>query len=99
MRISDWSSDVCSSDLLMDAAAGAETALDRFATALDAEIAPDPDENAFAIGEEQFDRRLHHEHAIRHGAPELWRYGMHLVEEVEREIGRASCRERVWQYV
>lgn len=77
---------------LMDAAADAEKALDRFATALDAEIAPDPDERAFAIGDEQFDRRLHHEHAIRHGAPELWRYGMHLVEEVEREVAALAAR-------
>jgi hypothetical protein len=76
---------------LLDAAADAEKALDRFATALHAEIAPDPDERSFAIGEEQFDHRLHHEHAIRHGAPELWRYGMHLVDEVEREVAALAA--------
>lgn len=78
---------------LLDAAADAERALDRFATALDAEIVPDPDANAFAIGEAQFDRRLHHEHAIRHGAPELWRYGLHLIEETQARL--VSVAERL----
>jgi hypothetical protein len=45
-----------------------------------------PDDLSFAIGEEQFNRRLHHEHALQAGAPELYRYGLHLVEEVEAEV-------------
>ncbi len=40
----------------------------------------------FAVGEEAFNFRLHYEHALRSTAPELWRYGMHLVEEVELEL-------------
>ena len=42
--------------------------------------------DGFAIGEDAFNFRLHYEHALRSTAPELWRYGMHLVEEVEAEL-------------
>ena len=52
------------------AAAGqALEALKRFGTALRDEIEPAADPHAFAIGEEQFSRRLHHEHALMAGAP------------------------------
>jgi uncharacterized protein (DUF885 family) len=57
-----------------------------FGAALRDEIEPNPDPQAFAIGEEQFGRRLYHEHALVAGAPELWRYGVQLQEEVTREI-------------
>ncbi len=50
------------------------------------ELNAHPDDLSFAIGEEQFNRRLHHEHALQAGAPELYRYGLHLVEEVEAEV-------------
>ncbi len=46
-------------------------ALTRFGTALRDEIEPSADPLSFAIGEEQFGRRLHHEHALEAGAPEL----------------------------
>ena len=42
----------------------------------------------FAIGEDAFDFRLHYEHALRDTAPELWRYGTNLVEEVEQDLVR-----------
>lgn len=42
----------------------------------------------FAIGEDAFNFRLHYEHALRDTAPELWRYGTHLVEEVESDLVR-----------
>jgi len=61
-------------------------ALVAFGAALRDEIEPAPDPHAFAIGEEQFSRRLHHEHALMAGAPELWRYGVHLQEEVTQQI-------------
>ncbi|MGH7585930.1 MAG: DUF885 domain-containing protein [Gemmatimonadales bacterium] len=77
---------------LAEAAERAAAALERFGQALDSEIVPDPDELAFAVGEDQFDRRLHHEHAIRHGAPELWRYGLHLVEEIEAEVAALAAQ-------
>jgi hypothetical protein len=66
---------------LRSAAGQALEQLKRFGLALRDEIEPDADPHAFAIGEEQFARRLHHEHAVVSGAPELWRYGLHLQEE------------------
>ncbi|MBI4420817.1 MAG: DUF885 domain-containing protein [Gemmatimonadetes bacterium] len=41
---------------------------------------------SFAIGEDGFNFRLHYEHALRDTAPELWRYGTHLVDEVEHDL-------------
>ncbi len=67
-------------------------ALKRFGTALRDEIEPAEDSQAFAIGEEQFSRRLHHEHALVAGAPELWRYGLHLQQETEAELAAAAGR-------
>src|SRR3546814_6770178 len=68
MRISDWSSDVCSSDLLLDANDPAT---------MSRPDAPDP--TAWCI----------------HGA--LHRRVAHA--RCVMQIGRASCRERVCQYV
>jgi len=56
----------------------------------------------FAIGEDAFNFRLHYQHALRSTAPELWRYGMHLVEEVERDVAalaRAIDPSAPWQDV
>ena len=61
-------------------------ALARFGAALRDEIEPSADPLSFAIGEEQFSRRLHHEHALVSGAPELWRYGLRLKEETEAQL-------------
>jgi uncharacterized protein DUF885 len=61
-------------------------ALVGFGAVLREEIDPSPDPHAFAIGEEQFSRRLQHEHALASGPSELWRYGLHLQEEVTRDI-------------
>ncbi|MFN8652280.1 MAG: DUF885 domain-containing protein [Gemmatimonadales bacterium] len=69
-----------------DAAAAAESELNRFALALRGELRAHHDDLSFAIGEEQFNRRLHHEHALRAGAPELYRYGLHLADEVAHEV-------------
>jgi uncharacterized protein (DUF885 family) len=70
-----------------------------FGAALKDEIEPNPDPQAFAIGEEQFNRRLHHEHALMAGPPELWRYGLHLQEEVTEEIVALAERmdRRPWR--
>src|SRR3546814_9883383 len=99
MRISDWSSDVCSSDLqFADAAAGGGHELERQRLALgvvpDAALQLGP-----AGGVEQ-----------RGGLGGVVGVRLHIlvVNPVERrgagmgdglEIGRASCRERVCQYV
>lgn len=40
----------------------------------------------FAIGRDNFDFRLHFEHALRETAPELLRYGEALVAELETEL-------------
>jgi uncharacterized protein (DUF885 family) len=42
---------------------------------------------------------MHFEHALRDTAPELWRYGHHLVEEVEADLAARAARlgEPRWQ--
>src|SRR3546814_20411521 len=90
MRISDWSSDVCSSDLprsyAMQVAKSVflqtlrKNKVISIGSILDLAALGDVDD---APGPEQ--------HA--HGQRELRR-----VEAAIGELGRASCRERVWQY-
>src|SRR5436189_177432 len=46
----------------------------------------------FALGEEDFNFHLHYEHALRDTAPELWRYGLHLKEELEADLGARAAR-------
>src|SRR3546814_5253216 len=97
MRISDWSSDVCSSDL--DAASVAPTmqaALDNWAEAGPRLIALAEDLNHDAIPKERF-----HERDAASPLPRAyqWADGSAYVNHVALEIGRASCRERVCQYV
>ena len=77
---------------LEEAAAGALAALKVFGAALTGRLAPSADPTAFAVGEEQFNRRLHHEHALLASAPELWRYGLHLRDEVEAELEQVARR-------
>jgi hypothetical protein len=77
---------------LQEAVGEALEALKRFGTALRDEIEPAADPHAFAVGEEQFSRRLHYEHALTAGAPELWRYGLHLQEETEAELAALAGR-------
>src|SRR3546814_7388932 len=81
MRISDWSSDVCSSDLVI---AGIDRAEVDLLVRLDDEppVAP-------CLGQSAVDE-LDGAAAARH------RRG---VEIAPHEIGRASCRDRVCQYV
>jgi uncharacterized protein (DUF885 family) len=46
----------------------------------------------FAIGEDAFNFLLHYQHALRDTAPELWRYGLRLKEEIEHDLGRIAKR-------
>ena len=46
----------------------------------------------FAIGRENFDFRLHYEHALRETAPELLRYGESLVAAVEADLALLADR-------
>src|SRR3546814_6811307 len=86
MRISDWSSDVCSSDLYERAA--------QLHPTLQLRVEPDRMRGA---ARRQVDER----HSIRHRQlPPPDRCGLAAVErDHPQEIGRASCRERVCQYV
>ncbi|HWB41911.1 MAG TPA: DUF885 domain-containing protein [Gemmatimonadales bacterium] len=77
---------------LQKAAGEALEALKRFGSALRDEIEPAGDPHAFAVGEDQFSRRLHHEHALVAGAPELWRYGLHLQEETAAALAELARR-------
>src|SRR3546814_5466338 len=70
MRISDWSSDVCSSDL--------------------------PEQLRGVGGLEGAGRNAEFERVERHARQEA---AAARIGEVRRQIGRASCRERVCQYV
>src|SRR3546814_3835085 len=106
MRISDWSSDVCSSDLLRAMLAGAfEPVLDEPLPAGLAALAKSPgqaDIVDFAAAKERRSARR---------APFVQRWGSiaatlavgivagHLIDFDRGQIGRASCRERVCQYV
>jgi uncharacterized protein (DUF885 family) len=86
-------------DDLRTASGQALESLKRFGTALRDEIEPAADPHAFAIGEEQFARRLHFEHAVVAGAPELWRYGLHLQEETTAQLTAlaAGIGSRPWR--
>lgn len=88
-------------DSLTNSGEAALQALVRFGAALRDEIELSPDPHAFAIGEEQFSRRLHHEHALMAGPAELYRYGLRLQEEVTQEIVALARRldSRPWRQV
>jgi uncharacterized protein (DUF885 family) len=72
------------------AAEGAAAALSRFAHDLERWLESASDQ--FALGEEDFNFHLHYEHALRDTAPELWRYGLHLKEEIEADLARRAAR-------
>src|SRR3546814_2747253 len=78
MRISDWSSDVCSSDLCR------KTAGDFLKRSVTDAYPP---------------RRAARHSRHRLPMPGRAGAGWHLARRFNTEIGRASCRERVCQYV
>src|SRR3546814_4150292 len=85
MRISDWSSDVCSSDL-------PRRLIGRLAHALFEPFALDE------AGADAVDAHFGPEHAGEAERQAVQRgFRGHISQR--REIGRASCRERVCQYV
>src|SRR3546814_17299321 len=109
MRISDWSSDVCSSDLQGDGAAGRRLQADVVQRRLGAAVgeryrlkAHGAAGNAERTGARRIDdlRLLveQREDALR-GSQAVLQHGVQLAEALQRQIGRASCRERVGQYV
>lgn len=88
-------------DRLKNAGQSALQALVGFGNALRHDIEPSSDSQSFAVGEDQFARRLQHEHAVMAGGAELWRYGMRLQEEVTAEIVTLAGRldRRPWRDV
>lgn len=46
----------------------------------------------FAVGEDEFNFLLHYQHALRDTAPELWRYGLRLKDEVIADLSRRADR-------
>lgn len=64
----------------------ADTAVDRMREWLRADVSPDMSPGAAAIGEDEVDRRLHHEHASVHNASEVHRAALRLATEVEQEV-------------
>src|SRR3546814_5033308 len=86
MRISDWSSDVCSSDLAIEAEVAA------FLPQAPAWLATDPDDQAIGF------MLIDGAHMEALFIDPAWRgkgVGRQLVDHAQ--IGRASCRERVCQ--
>ncbi len=86
-------------DPLKNAGQSALQALVAFGAALRDDIEPSIDPQGFAIGEDQFIRRLQHEHAVMGGSAELWRYGVRLQEEVTAEIVALAAKldTRPWR--
>ena len=89
-------------DNLAAATVAALSALKSFGLALNQRMAPGADPHAFAAGEDQFERRLRFEHALLASAPELWRYGLHLRDELEAQLAALARRidpSRPWRDV
>src|SRR3546814_6680991 len=107
MLISDWSSDVCSSDLnLASLASGSAQAQEylmwaleengQFEDALDAAertLALDPNNTRARFGQVRYLAQLERLDEAKAKLTSL------KADFPEQEIGRASCRERVCQYV
>jgi uncharacterized protein (DUF885 family) len=64
----------------------AESAVGRMAQALRSEVAAGGEPGAEAIGEDEVDRRLHHEHASIHNGAEVWRAANRMATETEAEV-------------
>src|SRR3546814_8725080 len=90
MRISDWSSDVCSSDLLLSSEEDEDEAEDEGTTGFPFTLRRrgDPAEEWGLPGEANDPRR----------APGSYFDGLDDRDGDHDEIGRASCRERECQY-
>src|SRR3546814_4053337 len=87
MRISDWSSDVCSSDL-DDLVELGRRCLLRLGETVDCAQFQGLEGRLRAFLRQR--RKRHHWHGL----------ALHqLFQKLQTEIGRASCRERVCQYV
>src|SRR3546814_1267406 len=89
MRIRDWSSDVCASDLYspLQRREALQQGIDVVGIVVEAEA--DAQARSAEIGDD-----------VGRPQPPVQRAGRRLAAEIEgEEIGRASCRERVCQFV
>src|SRR3546814_4944006 len=93
MRISDWSSDVCSSDL--QASVERQLAAGHICTFVACEIKAQS--GHFLYCAEALQRRVRDE--SRHAVVAVGAIAQQRLPHRGEEIGRASCRERVCQYV
>src|SRR3546814_2545836 len=90
MRISDWSSDVCSSDL----PSSAETA------AAPASVVSDEQLAASVLQSSQQQKTIEQLQALLQSQDEEIADQRKQISELQtQQIGRASCRERACQYV
>src|SRR3546814_18305825 len=97
MRISDWSSDVCSSDLLMAALQMRK----EFKKGWFRLVGTVHDAVLVEVREDKVEYVYNRILEIMSQPELLQDFDIHLNVPIEAEakIGRASCRERVWQYV
>lgn len=77
---------------LAAAARSADGAIAHFGEQLRSAVTPTADPAAFAVGEEEFNHRLHYEHALHATAPELWRWAQRSVEELVAAVAAAAAR-------
>jgi uncharacterized protein (DUF885 family) len=77
-----------------EAATAAADAAIRALTAFDGDLTKwtERGTSRFAVGEDAFNFHLHYEHALRDTAPELWRYGHRLAEELEADLAARAQR-------
>src|SRR3546814_13783796 len=91
MRISDWSSDVCSSDLAVDLGERgiAIIGVDRRDRDHVGVLRGERDQRVVTLA---YVRGIARKRLVGTAEP-------HRAEGIDRQIGSASCRERVWPYV
>lgn len=76
---------------LASAGEHAELALAAFESRLREDVTPSADAEAYAVGREAFDHRLHFEHALRPSSSELWRWSQHTLEEARQVAVQGSA--------
>jgi len=75
---------------LHEALPDARAALEEFVAFAGGDLL-DRSDDAFALGAERFDFRLHYEHALKESAPALLRFGEALVRKQEDELTRRAA--------
>src|SRR3546814_3628551 len=97
MRISDWSSDVCSSDLIKEAYAGDIVALAGLKDTRTGDTLCDPTKSPVILEKMEFPAPVIEISVEPKTKADQEKLGVALAKLASEEIGRASCRERVCQ--